>query len=135
MSLKFRQAFKDTLVRCCGKQRNNNRFGKFVGSTNSFSQVRFNSTLRSTISRNEFSLTPEVRNKHNFTSIKEEKICFCSPISKTSPQTGHSSIAEINRSENTIADNSSGNHVMLLSDANNSEIAQLLLDESIRSAE
>ncbi len=135
MSLKFRQAFKETLVRCCGKQRNNKRFGKFVGSSNSFSQVRFNSTLRSTISRNEFSLSPEVRNKHNFKSMKEEKTYFCSSISKTSPQTNHNSIAEINRSENIIADNSLRNHIMLLSDANNSEIAQLLLDESIRSAE
>jgi hypothetical protein len=66
--------------------------------------------------------------------MKEEKIYFCSPISKTSPQTDHNSIAEINRSENTIADNSLRNHIMLLSDVNKSETAQLLLDESIRSA-
>lgn len=45
MSLKFRQAFKDTLGRCCGRQPSGPRFGKFgsVGSS------RFNSTIRSTL--------------------------------------------------------------------------------------
>ncbi|CAG2120430.1 unnamed protein product, partial [Medioppia subpectinata] len=52
MSLKFRQAFKDTFMRCCGgEQRSANRMGKFVGSTSSYTQIRVNGTYKTTLSR------------------------------------------------------------------------------------
>lgn len=54
MSLKFRQAFKETLGSCFGKKPN--RFGKFAGSGSSYTQVRLNSAIRSSISRTDFSL-------------------------------------------------------------------------------
>ncbi|XP_054162680.1 pyrokinin-1 receptor-like [Oppia nitens] len=55
MSVKFRQAFKDTFMKCFVKQRTSNRLGKFVGSTSSYSHIRFNSKLKSNLSRTEMS--------------------------------------------------------------------------------